>query len=373
MTALKPLTDLFRESGYKLPDDFEAILQAFLQATDDHALENVKQDLGGPFGARFVVVTQDGKIHPVGKNVGNAVISSGIASRHAEHENWTQNMDAVEEMLSNLSGQKKMLLELSSGESCINCHTKQEIGFATLRAKGLLEEGDEAHVVFGATYRQTADVAKFNDLVYLLALQKIKGLDFDAGTHNTITDADAKDGVKLAAMLNHKSQDISDIPPEIAEIFRTSNRAVVVIVKDGEVFTTGTDERDEHFSRTPEVVALQNACTRKREELGIFESWNLEGATIYTSTKDLGPLMLAESYWSNALNFVSVDHDHQEEWATQELEGLSNDEFLSRVAIFVNERAGSPHTRIYSPTENRAQHGWANKDDAMNYDGAKPD
>lgn len=375
MSDLKQLTEAFEEAGYDFPQSAVVMLQAFLQDTDEHALKSVKQNIGGPFGARFVVVTKDGKIHPVGNNVGNAVVSSGIASRHAEHENWTQNWDALVQKLEELSGQQKMLIELSSGESCINCHSKQEVGINTLYAAGLLDEStnDQASVIFGASYRQTADVAGFNDLVYLLALQNIKNIELNAGTHNPITDSDIAEGEELAKMYSHTSADIRDIPPAVAKIFNESDKAVVVIVKDGEVFATGNDERDTHFSRTPEVVALQNACSRQRDEFDIFESWDLGGAQIYTSTMQVGPLMLAEGYWSNALDFVTVEHAMQGQWSTQELPGMTNGAFLERIAQhdYDGNKSGTAVRVYHSPTENNAQKFWRDKDDAVNYDGAK--
>lgn len=352
-----------------LPEQIIENLENILQQTDDHALESVKQNIGGPFGARFAVVTNEGYVYPVGKNVGNAVVSSGIASKHAEHQDWEENFEALVKTLEMLKGQPKKLIELSSGESCINCHAKQEAGLAHLKERGLLEEGDEMHVIFGASYRQTADVAGFNDLVYLVAMQKLTGQEVYAGEHNPITPKDQDISDELVARFSHTGASLQDIPTEVAELFENSDKAVVAIVKDGKIFATGQDERDQHYSRTAEVVALQNACIRNREEFEVFESWDLGGAQVYTSTDEIGPLMLAEGFWSNALEFVTVDHPRQKEWATKEYPHASNAEMLEVIAT--RPYSGGINSISYSPTENKAQYFWRDKDDAVNYDGAK--
>lgn len=387
MQAMDALTVSFEHAGYHIPDGFKTILQDYLQQTDDHALESVRRNIGGPFGARFVIVTKDGLVHPVGQNVGNAVVSSGIASRHAESENWTQNWDALVEKLEDLKGQEKTLIELSSGESCINCHTKQELGFEKLRKMGLLSDNDGSEVVFGASYRQTADVAGFNDLVYLIALQKIKGFELDAGDHNPLHEADIDEGKKLSEMYSHTKQSIEKIPEDVAKIFQESDKPVVVVVREGKVFSIGHDEREDHFTRTPEVVALQNACINYRQQLRnefelarkevpeVLESWDLGGdkkdVKVYTSTAEIGPAMLSEGYWSNALSFVTVEHDQQKEWATRESLQVSNDELLTTVALHLHNKNDSTVHVHHSPTENKAQTFWRDKDDAINYDGAK--
>ena len=371
----KSLQEDFKQARFFAPTELVKTIQAFLQQTDEHALESVRQDIGGPFGARFLIVAQDGSIYPVGKNVGNAVVSSGIASRHAEHENWTQNWDALTGKLRELQGQKKMLIELSSGESCINCHAKQEIGFQTLFEQGYLYEGqDRAGVVYGATYRQTADVAGFNDLVYLLAVQDIKDIDMDAGPDNKIHEQDIKKAKALASGFKHDISGLAEIPEDVADFFEQSEEPVAVLMRDGEIFSVGYDERDKHFTRTPEVVALQKACERQKslkKDLPWDLGGNQHGVKLYTSTREVGPLMLAEGYWSNALDFVTVQHDRQAEWETKEHPELSNDQFLTHIAKHTHERSGSKLKAYYMPTENKAQHFWANKDDAVNYDGAK--
>ena len=390
MQGLSELIQEFTKAGYHIPEGFQEVLQQFLQKTDDHALENVRKNIGGPFGARFVIVTEDGEIHPVGDLVGNAVVSSGIASRHAESENWTQNWDTLVSKLVDLKGTRKVLIELSSAESCINCHTKQELGFEKLRAMGLLQENDEGRVVFGTPYRQTADIAGFNDLVYLLALQNLKDIELDAGDHNPLTDPDIQEGKGLASQFSHETLDIDDIPEDVADIIRLAESPVVIVVREGEIFSVGRDKRYEHFTLTPEVVALQNACIAYRKQLRqqyidagqdvpeVLESWNLGGADkgvkVYTSTAEIGPAMLSEGYWSNALNFVTVKHDRQAEWTTRESSEFSNDELLTMIALHLHEKNGSSNHVHHSQTENKAQIEWDRRmkeGQAVNYDGAK--
>ncbi len=370
MANLEALKRHFEEAGFPMKSDVEAAIQRLLQETDEHARESVRQNIGGPFGARFIIITPFG-VYPVGDNVGNAVLSSGVASRHAEHQNWELNLPDLEEKLGQLKGVPKILLELSSAESCINCDAKHQAGVAHLRQKGLLEPNDKVLVVFGATYRQTADVAGFNDLVYLLALQRILKFNrLDAGEHNEITEKDLQISEELARRFSHTEQDVGDIPPEVAEIFRQSDKAVAVVVKDGKVFSVGNDERDIHFSRTPEVVALQNACLRQRNELGITESWDLGDAQVYTSTPEIGPMMLAEGYWSNAVKFVTVRHPRQREWTTREYPNATNTEMLRVIAT--RPYGGRPASPAHnSTTANLAQIFWRDKPDAVNYDGAK--
>lgn len=320
-------------------------LKGFLKKTDEFAEANVKRGDGGPFGASLHVFSEN--IHQKWLNVGplaaNAVLKKGMASAHAENE--VMSPENVNELKATLTkcGSGAMVVLASSGESCPACHAKEEILARTLKAEGLIEDSQQFLVIHGATYEQTRTVAGFNDEPYLLDMQKPEDQRL----------------VKAAEAA------VADVPEAVANIFAAAETPVAVVVKDGKVLGFGFADRENDLMATAEVSALRDACTR-RKDAGQDQPWNLEGATLYTSTKDAGPLAYAECLWANVTSFVTVNHPRQAEFATQEAPGIDNKALFAVVANRpYNGYKSAIHVADFSQGfENRAQLAWKEKIEA---------
>lgn len=158
----------------------DAHLLELLHESDDFAVQTVNAGQGGPFGSRlFGINRQTHEIQPITGHVANAVLSTGLSNAHAEDQNKTPELQrATFDFFRNNRWQDGWsLLEVSTGESCTSCQSKQEIMSRILRQHDLLDPTDpEAYsVVFGASYKDTEEVAGFNDAIYGEDMNKPEG------------------------------------------------------------------------------------------------------------------------------------------------------------------------------------------------------
>lgn len=330
----------------KLP---QQLLKDLIDETDEFAVENVRLGRGGPFGASIHVYDlNSGAVAAIGKTEANAVLEKGMGSAHAEDQ--ALNPEAIaklKEFLSNLSDDvAPVVIMSSSGESCPACHSKEEILNRTLIKDGLIAP-DHFVVTYGATYQDTADIAGFNDEPYHKDMQKPKG----------------------EGMISIDDEDIKDVPQDVREIFEKSDRPVSVIALDDGRYISAHEQRGVDLMATSEVSAIRAAAGLQKSE-GLEEPWNLQEATIYTSTSDVGPLGYAECQWANVTRWVAVEHDRAAEWATQEAPDIANDDFFKVISASSYNGAGATiKVHRIEPFENRAQYEWKNKEDRISYNG----
>jgi tRNA(Arg) A34 adenosine deaminase TadA len=112
----------------------------------------------------------------------------------------------------------------------------------------------------------------------------------------------------------------SDLPQNcksaVQRCFQNTDHPCAVIVdKEGQVMSVGYSdnnlERDgiNLYERTAIASAIHQAADKLRNEHGAFESWNLQGATLYVNFEQIGPLGYAETLWSN-FNTIFVITDY---------------------------------------------------------------
>ncbi len=319
----------------------EKLLHNLLNETDDFAVKTVTEGRGGPFGASIHVYDMKiGEVTQIGEVEANAVLLTGMGSAHAEDQALNpETIDALKGYLRGLETTEGCCVVMSSsGQSCPACHSKQEILARDLIEEGLIKEGQFV-VTYGATYKDTADIAGFNDAPYHVDMQKSR--------------ADR--------MIDHQDQGVADIPQAVADIFEKSDQAVAVIAMPDGMLIEGGDNRAHDMMATPEVSAIRNAA-RIQKSNGAQTPWDLGKATLYTSTKTPGPLGYAECQWANVTQWVSVDHDRADMWATQEAKGIENDRFFNVIAAQNYNLSGATlYVKRLEPFENKAQHTWKRK------------
>ncbi len=330
--------------------------ETVLNQSDIFAYDTANDGKGGPFGAQLWLV------HPgtsryvlVGTaeepEDSNAVVSKGRASAHAEAENLSpeKRLELVK-FLEDRRGEEWQIVQVSSGESCPSCRSKQILLADELIERGLIGEND-FHVVFKATYDQTKRDADFNDAPYdqtFRAIDELGVLDTEEGLFDLesvlrghgIAAAQIKSGELVYNAVDRVST--KDVPQEVNKLFAQAGDqpCAVIFRPDGSVMSFGLDERDLAYDainepeKTAIVSALYKAAARLRDEEGKFDAWDLEGARLYTNIRDIGPMAYAESLWYN-LSGITVVSDYASDVVdglAQELPGTSNRVFFRQVA-----------------------------------------
>ncbi|MEJ0061649.1 MAG: hypothetical protein WDO70_00210 [Alphaproteobacteria bacterium] len=290
------------------------------------------------------------------------------------------NIAALKDALRACKGEQVTIIMTSSGQSCPSCHSKEEIVARHLRTEGF----DAPFVVsYGATFEQTANVARFHDEPYLLDLFRQ-------------TQAQV-----LRPMVRHKVAPLEKLPSFVQRIFDEETLALPTAYaglirshmvrgrggggRDAELMKLtggGTDERARgDIFAIAEVGALRAACRRRKEE-GAEQPWRLghpsHPATLYTTTQDIGPLAMAECQWAGVSEIVSVRYSHPnaDRQQTQEAPWLANREFFRIIAGHGYNSAESAIKVVRDPNfANLAQKAWRQKldkeGDGSLYNGAQ--
>lgn len=322
--------------------------QALLDQSDNFAYQTANEGKGGPFGAQLWLVHEETKqFLLVGNEDSNAVVSKGLANAHAEAENLSPaNRLAVKEFLQEHQGEGWKVVQVSSAESCQSCRSKQVLLARELIDAGLLEAGD-FHVLFKATYDQTREIAGFNDAPFDTTFRYIaeKGILDLPGGLTLLEKAVQSDVLARDAVTDEKMVIVpvrEGVTPEgdTRALFHEyqDQPFCVVVSKDGEVLSFATDTRGSgsainDIENTPIVRALHIAATQKRAE-GHFESWDLDGAKIFTNCTELGPLSYAETLWYNIESITQVTDFEAQNF--DELPGQSNEELFRQVCADYN-------------------------------------
>lgn len=339
-----------------------AALRAALRLTDDVAFANVTTDehgqsildkhgdpmpgrlpRGGPFGAAIAISFKDASLEIVGTPRGNNVVGSGIASRHAEDQALVHNYATLIDRLTQAADQEPVVWMISSGQSCTNCHTKQEIAARSLEERGLIKPR-HFMTLYGATYDETLDIAQFYDAQYADALILAAQNPDDPGN-----------------LIQRQKMDYSAVPAEVQEILAKASEPTAIIVRNNSIYAIGREQRNGNdLYATAEVNAVRAACERNRQD-GVFTSWDVDG-TLYTTSAEIGPLLYAETGWTKISNIVTVQMPlglQDKKFSTQEAAGISNQKFLSAVAEGYHSSDAAIRVFRDSAFKNRAQPMWA--------------
>lgn len=323
----------------------QEILKKLVDEADMAAVENVREGRGGPFGASLNIVNlANYHVLRIGNIAGNAVLETGVGSAHAEDQALSpENVRALKANLKNMDAGKVAVVVASSGESCPACHAKIEILARILIDEQLLVEGHFI-VAYGATYADTLHVAGFNDEPY----------------HADMTKPES------ARLIRIESAQIDDVPDAVKQVLAGAPVALVT----GNHVIAGQDERSKHFTFVPEVAAMRAACQQQKQR-GAAEPWDLQRATLYTFTPQIGPLAYAEAQWANIARLVRVSGNQT---IAPEAPAISNDDLFRAIAT---RPYNNPHSVLrvvrMTPFANAGQHEWARlqstNPDLKNYNG----
>ena len=318
-------------------DIFARKLHEALQSIDDAALFHVTHDhhgssilddsgtpikgqypRGGPFCAMLAIRHKD-NLEIIGEPRGNNVLSSGIASKHAEDQallpdNYQALVIKLEEYKK--AGEEVSVWMITSGQSCTTCHTKQEIIARDLINRGLIQNSCFT-TLYGATYDETFRIAQFYDVQYADAMILF-----------------AREPENDNNLIHSQKVDYEQIPQEVQRILSQALKSTAVIVRHGKVYSVGTDHRSEFdLNSTAEISAVRAACIRHREE-GAFISWEVDGI-LYTTSSQVGPLLFSEMGWTKIkyINHVIMPEElKHKQFDTLETPEITNAEFLRIVA-----------------------------------------
>ncbi|MCM2344269.1 MAG: hypothetical protein NDJ24_06890 [Alphaproteobacteria bacterium] len=308
------------------------ILTKLVNEADDAAVENVREGRGGPFGASLNVINLDNHwVIRIGEVAGNAVLETGVGSAHAEDQALSpENIRALKATLKNRDPAHTAVIVASSGESCPACHAKLEILARLLVSEKLLRLGHFI-IAYGASYADTKAVAGFNDEPYhadMLQPEHMRLIRVDTIARDRLPHA------LQEALLHHEA-----------------------VIETPSGLYAGNDERTRHFTLIPEVTALRAACETNKAQ-GAPEPWNLQRATLYTTTAQIGPLAYAEAQWANIARWVKVGG--AESFTPTEAPDISNNDLFAAVAARPYNHS---HSALFvvrvSPFANRGQREWA--------------
>ena len=338
---------------------------AMLDQSDNFAFRTASEGKGGPFGAQLWLYNpRTDKYLLVGTperpEDSNAVVSKGLASAHAEAENLSpENRRKVYDFLERNRGQGWHVVQVSSGESCQSCRSKQILFAEELKSKGLID-ADGFHVVFKATYDQTKRDANFNDAPFDMTFRAIEHLQLmDKPEGLFALAAEIKKNPLLSELVkrgdliyNPVAQTTKDsLSGHVRSIFETAGHhpVAVVVGKDGRSLAYGIDLRDPEWAdgiNLPENTAIVSALHAAAQELrkqGVFESWNLDGARIVTNITDIGPQAYAETLWYNlsGVDVVAEYGGDVVDMLAQEVPGVPNREIFKKAAQDYNVEGAS--------------------------------
>ena len=351
MSLTTPRYQTAKQSG--LPGN-QLFWETVLNQSDLFAYNTANAGKGGPFGAQLWLVNpKTDQYILVGTaeepEDSNAVVSKGRASAHAEAENLSpEKRQELIKFLDDHQGEGWKVVQVSSGESCPSCRTKQVLLADELVDKGLIEQGD-FHVVFKATYDQTKRDADFNDAPYDQTFRAIHGLGILAvkeglfGLEAALKGDEAASSQIRSGELVYNAVDlVTEMPGEVEKLMKNAGEqpVAVIVATDGSVMSYGLEERDlandaiNRPEKTAIVSALYKAAAKLREEKGKFEAWNLEGARLYTNIRDIGPMAYSESLWYNLSDIKVVEGFTSDvvDTMAQEMPGIGNRDLFGQVA-----------------------------------------
>lgn len=310
----------------------------WLGDVDSFALASVQNGVGGPFGAAlFLYNAKSGVAEMIGEPKGNAVLSTGCGSAHAEDRILgTDTMRTLRNRLTDMAGDRDSLyvVMVSSAESCPACHTKEQIVARELNHAGLLPQGHFI-VFFGATYKDTAEVAGFYDAPYFE--------DIGRGI-----------GEGLIKVTPKGSDELNDA---VRILFRGSPDPVSAVVRDGHILSISGDLRNEEAPfASADYTAIQMACHDQKNQ-NVTQPWNLREATLYTSSLEVGPLAYTECQWANITRIIPVKDARCR--AANDARNISNEALGQVVGTVSYNHPKSAVVMVHlEGFANKAQHGW---------------
>lgn len=329
--------------------------EVMLDQSDVFAYNTANAGKGGPFGAQLWLVNLalDHYIIVGGeenREDSNAVISKGMASAHAEAENLClEKRQQVIEFLESHRNENWKVVQVSSGESCPCCRSKQILFSHELIELNLIKNGD-FHVIFKGNYIQAKNIAGFSDAPYDQAFRAISSLgilDKEVGLvslekeifNNPVTSAQVTSGELIYIPVNQKLS--HNIAESIKNIFLEKDEPLAIVLDlNGNIISLSYDERDvDNYStsgpeKTAIIAALHKAAIEFRNTKGKYDAWNLRRSVVYTNIADIGPISYSECLWYNISEIIIISDMTNSivERLAQEMSNTRNRTFFKQVA-----------------------------------------
>lgn len=324
-----------------MEENLRKMLEDRLVRADRAAVDNVRAGRGGPFAASLHVYHRDrAEMTDIAEPAGNSVLATGLASAHAEDRAiQPDHVAALKKILHDTGAEAAHVYLVTSGESCPACHAKLEILARTLLHEKLILPG-RFTVIYGATYEDTHQVAGFNDAPYHDDFQK------PAGT----------------GLIRQKIVKYHDLPPMIRDRVKDVAAPVAVIATKDRILA-GTGD-------FPEISAIHFASAMQLRAR-IEDPWNLRMATLYSFTRDIGPMAYAECQWANVTQWVTIDHPDAKLFATREAPDIDNKALFDiiRTRPYTHPQAALQMLH-FTPFANEGQQEWARQTGLRRYNGA---
>lgn len=357
-TPLDAATARVRAADARLSLSDQALAE-HLKRLDHFAADSVRAGTGGPFGAElFVFDATAGELISLSGPQGNAVLSKGIGSAHAEAETLTADSERrALDLLTQRPDNDLRLVQVSSAESCPACRAKQIAFLHRLRDQGWPKD-QRLEVVFSVTYEESALVGGFNDKPY----------------HEDMVERDRSQLITLRELI------FNDLPLAIRRAVETAGLdgsdqpfAAVSLPdpdhpKRQRIIVRGSgDPAAGHF--TVEVKAMHDGASLRRA-VGAATPWNLaeQGkALLVTTARAVGPLMTTDGHWSG-ISEIWLVQDRPPTQAESPL--VDNAELMRRARLPYNHPDADLRVRVI-PTGcyglvNEAQHVW--RDEVIRHD-----
>ena len=343
-----------QERIHGVPKDF---LVGRLKAADIYAKWDVlgKNSTAGPFGASLDIYVKETGEHIFIAVDHNRVVEKSDPGAHAEDQVIRSSVFTLRKQLRRIKdeGNTPVVILSSSGESCDNCRSKEEILARTLIAEGLLEKGNFL-VTYGATYDDTYNVAGFYDKPY--------ATDFRRPMNEA-----------QLPVLTVKMDDFIDQVREDLEILLRQGdeeHAVSILynpLTQEAVFTSLQSNVTKSYNilKTPETSVVTDS-------LGVCEKFALpEGHVLITTNQNIGPMARATAQWANVSAIITLADEGLRHLGTNEAPGISNADFMRVIQAPYNS-ADSAITIVHLPDgfENKAQHAFADKVVKIVYNGS---
>ena len=328
--------------------------KTFLNQSDLFAYHSAYNGKAGPFSAQlWLFHPQKNQSILVGTKENfensNAVLSKGLASAHAEAENLSpEKRHDIYKFLNTNKGKGWNIIQVSSGESCPSCRSKQII-FANELIQNKLINKNDFYVFFKSSYEQAQIVSGFNDAPYdqtFRAISKLGILDKPGNLMNLKSTFQSnpvtKDLIEKNKLIYNPVESIEkkDAPKNVIKLFEQIKKRpfAVIINKNGDILSEGEDQRniEKDGINYPEQTAIINALKNASKKLkqNKTDSWDLEKAILFTNIYTLGPMAYSESFWYNLSKIkIIIDYKSNEiDSLAQEVPSLSNTTLFKQVA-----------------------------------------
>jgi len=337
-----------------------------LLQTDEAALRNVDSGKGGPFAAAMLISNVDERDDlnfVIGPETNQVLIGEGHAEmRLFDGRHVSSGIDILQHRFAE-QGVEPIVVVVTSAQSCLSCVAAIKIFQHHIISKYVFPHN--FHVLFGAPYSKTQEVALFYDLPYLCDAVRF--------VHNPDSPV---------SMIKTQECDITRIPANVAEEFRAApkDKQIAVVARGEEVLGIGEDRRfisPGHAARpateaepavekkrgwyelirSAEVEAMRMAVAQQRADrvdqpwiLGDPNYLNTESedeAILYTTTRDFDPLTYGEMQWKSVRRRVVVTANSNEEKykkETQMLRHMGNADFFEAIVGLLGSEPGTAYS-----------------------------